>query len=150
MSFGDYLERAHEHRLGIIRLNGRFARYADADTDVLWTGLAIGTRYAERLSRATASATKQATERSMHQGHTVLVRYPDYLAADYGQDIYLGWSDHDDAGRAVEAVQLTACQSFNLSPADGCAADFYPLLVLRGKHEAVVFEQNNVTYREAA
>jgi hypothetical protein len=84
------------------------------------------------------------------QGHTVLLLYPDYLAADYGTETFRGWSEQDDVGRAIEEVQRAACEANNLSLMDGCAADFYPLLVMRGWQNAERIGADHGADREGA
>jgi hypothetical protein len=42
-----------------ICVNGKFAYYADQDTDAMWRGFALGMRLAERLARATMQPEQQ-------------------------------------------------------------------------------------------
>ena len=36
--------------LGVVCVNGEFSHYANADTDTMWLGFAIGMRAAERIA----------------------------------------------------------------------------------------------------
>lgn len=42
--------------LGSLSFNGKFSRYANADTDTMWLGFAIGMRAAERIAATQGDA----------------------------------------------------------------------------------------------
>lgn len=39
--------------LGVVTINGEFSHFANADTDTMWLGFALGMRAAERISART-------------------------------------------------------------------------------------------------
>ena len=62
--------------------------------------------------------------------YTVILLYPDYMATNYGQDIY---ATHQEASNAELAVLMAQESAANLYEAE--PEDFYPLFVVAGHHD---------------
>ncbi len=68
---------------------------------------------------------------------TVMLLYPDYLADDYGEDIFVKWALAPTPGEAVPVVQRKAALAQrDLSDPGGCIdapGDFKMIAVWRGR-----------------
>lgn len=78
--------------------------------------------------------------------YTVILLYPDYLADNYGQDIY---TDHVEAGSPAEAQAVTqrqlARQHAESDEEDTYPEDFYPLAVFEGHHDNIAVDSDMIT-----
>jgi len=70
--------------------------------------------------------------------YTVILLYPDYMADDYGADIYVEWAHAEDYEEAVSIVRAKAvaaqCDNTKLGSCDTTDPnDFRPIAVMLGR-----------------